>query len=163
MTEEEGSKAEKEKPKETANRERSPVPRRRSVPRPGQEKLDKTGEEKRISEKKSKESKGSKADRRDRSEDRKDRRKERRHKRKKEEQEERRSKKHKKTHRGGAKHQRLWRGGVQPFHPFHHKKQADYWDTKPSLSDQWRPRAWSQGASMEWSCQERWRQRLATW
>ena len=37
-------------------------------------------------------------------------------------------KKRKKTHRGGTKHQRLYRANSDPYRRFHHKRAEGYWD-----------------------------------
>lgn len=68
------------------------------------------GEEERSSRKERKEDRGEKRPREEREKDSK------------------KDKKRKKHHRGGAKHQRLYRANTDPFRRFHHKRAEGYWD-----------------------------------
>ena len=45
-----------------------------------------------------------------------------------------RRKKNRPGHRGGAKHQRLYRAANDPFKRFHYKKPDEFWDARPGLN-----------------------------
>ena len=46
----------------------------------------------------------------------------------------RKRKKNRPGHRGGSKHQRLYRAADDPFKRFHYKKPEEFWDARPGLS-----------------------------
>ena len=124
--EEEGSEEESESESEEAdnpvvpNRERSPVPRRRS--REGH--LDKKGVRERE---KSRERSRKKTERRSEKREHRSERKEKSKERSKKEKDGG-EKKHKKTRRGGRKHQRYSRSDKQPYQRLHYRIPRENWD-----------------------------------